>query len=663
MEKHGHCSCGCKKDSTDKIHSENKSQSCGCGHCHTHHGKDHKSKIKLFAPEIVTAIILAVELIFFRNSPLISLIIGLTAILPVGIPILKETFKEWFHGDFFNEFTLMTVACVGAFLIGEFPEGVAILLFYSFGEKLEDIVSGDVKGQIKKLLNKMPKKAVVLEGEIRKEFFPDNVRPGQILLVKPGESVPLDGILLSEGGIDFNTSAVTGESLPRNFNENEEILSGMIPMNKEVRVKVTKEFADSSMSRIMAMIEDASAHRAPSEKILRKITRWYTPVVFGAALLLTIIPWIISLCNSSFIFEWNIWLERSLVFLVCSCPCALIVSIPLTYFSSIGIASKKGILFKGHDSLDTVRNVDTFLFDKTGTITTGKFHIENIEIYSEIPEDKVLSIVASIELSSNHPLANVIVEEARRRNLNLINIRDVKTENHGLRAVVEDQEYLVGSKSFMIRNYINIKENNDGSTSMYISAEGCLLARISLSDTLKESSQDIVELLHNDGIKEIGIISGDSKDAVEKVRSNIGADYAEGGLFPADKINIINRQKKQGKKVAFAGDGINDAPALAGADIGIAMGKIGSDMAIESAGMIIAGDDLRKIHEGLNISRRVKSVIIENVTFAFGVKITVMTLGAFGIATLWAAVFADTGVTLVTVIWTLLRLKIWELKK
>lgn len=587
----------------------------------------------------------------------------LVALLPVGMPILISTVREWKHGDVFNEFTLMVLASIGAFIIGEYPEGVAVLLFYSLGEKLEDIVSGDVKGQIKRLLGKMPKHAAVIENGIKREVNPREVVPGNIIAVKPGESVPLDGILVSDGEYDFNTAAITGESLPRTYSCGAEINSGVIPVDREVTLRVTHAWDNSSMTRIMQMIEDASAHRAPSETVLRRITRWYTPVVFGAALLLFLIPWSVGLCSSSFTFEWAVWLRRSLVFLVCSCPCALIVSIPLTYFASIGIASKRGILFKGHDSLDALRKVDTVLLDKTGTVTTGNFHVTEIKCFGEYDETELLSIASAIESGSPHPLAKAITEKASDLNLSLPMAGEITVVEHGVTAVVGSKPVLLGSKLLMKRHGVEFRGDKDLMTTIFIAIDSKAAGVITLSDTVKEGVIDAVIEMHKQGVQDVGIISGDTKNAVSEVATAIGADSMRAELLPGDKQQIIKEVSEKGHIVAFAGDGVNDAPALAAAAVGIAMGNVGTDIAIESAQVVIAGDDLRKIPEGMYISERVKHVILENVTFAFGVKILVMTLGAFGIATLWAAVFADTGVTLITILWTLFRLKIWQLKK
>lgn len=653
-----HNSCGCGKCShTEHAH----------GHHHEHHGHTADNRVRgflrLFLPEILTSVLLIISVIVpWANEPW-RVLAFIIAIFPVGIPIVRATFREWIHGDIFNEFTLMVIASIGAFLLKEYPEGVAVLLFYSIGEKLEDVVSGDVKGEIKKLLGKMPRYATVVTGDNRELVNPEEVMPGSIIAVKPGESIPLDGVLLSENDEEFNTAAITGESIPRSYSEGDKVMSGIIPLNREVKVKVTHAWKDSSMSRIIKMIEDASAHRAPSESILRKITRWYTPVVFGAAILLCLVPWLVSLTAASFEYEWETWFRRALVFLVCSCPCALIVSIPLTYFASIGIASKKGILFKGHDSLDAIRNTEVMLFDKTGTITTGEFSIESIEAYNGHTPDELLTIAAAVERESSHPLALAIVKEASEHMSELPKVTDITTIPHGIKAIYGGKEILLGSDRLMKSEHIPFEKYTPEATSILIAIDNVPAGIIKLTDTIKDGIKDTFKRLHKQGVSSIGILSGDSEAAVSKTAASVGADYYKAGLLPDDKQIMIKDQKLSGKIVAFVGDGVNDGPALATSDIGIAMGNLGTDIAIESARVVIAGDDLEKISEGIDISNKVKHVIIENVVFAFGVKLLVMTLGAFGIATLWAAVFADTGVTVITILWTLYRLKIWQLKK
>ncbi len=659
----------CKNHCHDgHCHSHNHNHGHSHDHNHDHHNHNHDDKggriwstLREFIPEAVTLVLLIIALMIDWGS--YAALAYIVALLPVGAPILVSTFKEWMRGDIFNEFTLMVLASLGAFFIGEYPEGVAVLLFYSLGEKLEDVVSGDVKGQIRRLLGKLPKQAVVLRDGARVTMRPQEVEPGMLIAVKPGESVPLDGIVESDGEADFNTAAITGESLPRTYAKGDAIDSGIIPVVREVQIRVTNSWNDSSMTRIMQMIEDASSHRAPSETILRRITRWYTPVVFGAALLLFFVPWLVSLVNTSFIFEWEVWLRRSLVFLVCSCPCALIVSIPLTYFASIGIASKKGILFKGHDSLDALRKVNTVLLDKTGTVTTGEFHVRNIEMSGNFTAGQVLAIAAAVETGSPHPLAKAITAQAEADAVALPQAVDTVVVEHGMKSTVGGKEVIIGSRRLMEAEGIRFPADNAASTAIYVAVNGLPAGVIILSDTVKTGVSEAVSSLHKHGVSRVGILSGDTENAVKDAAESIGADTYKAELLPGDKQRIISECKSDSSVVAFAGDGVNDAPALAAADVGIAMGHVGTDIAIEAARVVMAGDDLRKISEGMDISARVRNVVWENVCFAFGVKLIVMVLGAFGIATLWAAVFADTGVTVITILWTLWRLKIWQLKR
>lgn len=653
------------KEHTDHSGKESLCASGHCGHHHHHHADGgRKPLLGGFGAEALSLVLLIATVLIPSDLPWVKVAMFVVAVLPVGIPILLSTFREWRHGDVFNEFTLMVMASIGAFVLGEYAEGVAVLLFYSVGEKLEDVVSGDVKGQIRRLLGKMPRRATVIDGDSRRDMRPEDVRPGMTIAVKPGESVPLDGTLTGSGPIDFNTAAITGESLPRTFSPGADISSGVIPVDREAVIRVTREYSDSSMTRIMKMIEDASAHRAPSETILRKITRWYTPVVFGAALLLFFIPMLIGLLATGFHFEWQVWLNRSLVFLVCACPCALIVSLPLTYFASIGIASRKGILFKGHDSLDALRTVDTVLLDKTGTVTTGRFHVTDVRSSGSLDADGLLAAVAALENESTHPLAKAVVAECSRRNLSAAEATDVKAVDHGITGTVDGHTLVAGSIRLMHDMGVEVPDDITASaTAIYVAEDDRFAGMISLSDTVKPDVAVAVRALHSDGVNTVGILSGDTEGTVESAAREIGADTFRARLLPEEKQKIIAEERARGHKVAFAGDGVNDAPALAAANVGIAMGNVGTDIAIESAQVVIAGDDIAKIDEGIHISRRVRYVILENVIFAFGVKIIVMILGAFGIASLWAAVFADTGVTVITVLWTLYRLKIWQLKK
>ena len=564
-------------------------------------------------------------------------------------------FESWRSGSVMNEFTLMVAAAVGAFVIGEYPEGVAVLLFYSFGEKMEDTASDDVKRRIKALLGRLPETARLKDGNELKMVDPAQLPVGSILVVNPGERVPVDATLMGNQEVDFDTSAITGESVPRAYKPGEELSSGIIPVSRAVEVKTIRKFSDSSMTRIMKMIEDAQESKSPTENMLRRITRWYTPIVFALALLLFFVPWIVSAAQGVD-FEWIKWLRRSLVFLVCSCPCALVVSIPLSYFASLGNASRRGLLFKGSKYVDAMRDVKTVMFDKTGTLTTGKFHVSAIS--GNATEDEIISVAAALDKESSHPLAVAINEYAESKRIIPAKSEEVKTISHGMSGMIDGKEALVGSRSLMKSHNIEVPASTSDASEICVALDGKYLGSIWLLDTIKPEAREAIRQLHALGVKTVKILSGDHEEAVKRVMREAGADDYSASLLPEDKQRIINETRETHTgKVAFVGDGINDAPAIAASDVGVAMGTLGTDIAMESSYVVIAGDSLSKLPEAIRLARKVRRVVIENVSFALGIKALVMILGAFGIASLWAAVFADTGVTLITIVWTLLRLR------
>lgn len=628
-----------------------------------------KSKLLPYKPELLSGILLLLAFMFSHfgifachDIPGESRVCWpeaaayLIALLPVGIPVVREMIESWCHGSVMNEFTLMVAAAAGAFLIGEYPEGVAVLLFYSFGEKLEDNASDNVRQRIRSLLGRLPDKAMVKRGDTLVATAPEKLAPGTEIVVLPGERVPIDSLLSGTGDVDFDTSAITGESVPRTYHPGQEILSGMIPVDKRIEATTLRPFADSSMTRIMQMIENAQASKSPTEHLLRKITRWYTPAVFVLAMLVLLIPWMVSAIQGES-FEWHNWLRRSLVFLVCSCPCALVVSIPLSYFASLGVASKNGLLFKGAKYVDALRGVDTVMFDKTGTLTTGEFHVSAVTTAPGIDADSVVRLAAALDSQSQHPLAKAIVREAGRRKLTPLAATEVKTIPHGITGAVDGETVILGSPSLMVKNGIATPKSDSDASEICVARNGKLLGTIFLLDTVKPEAAEAIRLLHREGVRNIVILSGDNPASVSRVAREIGADDYKASLMPADKQQAVADAAAAGHRVAFVGDGINDAPAISAATVGVSMGKMGTDLAMESSDVVIAADNLLKLPEGVRLARKVRRVVTENVTFALGVKVLVMTLGACGIASLWAAVFADTGVTLCTVIWTLLRLK------
>ncbi|MDE6258754.1 MAG: cadmium-translocating P-type ATPase [Muribaculaceae bacterium] len=653
-------------------HCHNSNHNHDHGHSHDHKGHSHQhnhnhshehnheggegSIISTYAREIITGIILVATLIISHYIPSglwwIAYLIG---ILPVGIPIVREMLESWRSGSVMNEFTLMVAAAVGAFVIGEYPEGVAVLLFYSFGEKMEDTASDDVKRRIKALLGRLPETARLKDGNELKMVDPAQLPVGSILVVNPGERVPVDATLMGNQEVDFDTSAITGESVPRAYKPGEELSSGIIPVSRAVEVKTIRKFSDSSMTRIMKMIEDAQESKSPTENMLRRITRWYTPIVFALALLLFFVPWIVNAAQGVD-FEWMKWLRRSLVFLVCSCPCALVVSIPLSYFASLGNASRRGLLFKGSKYVDAMRDVKTVMFDKTGTLTTGKFHVSAIS--GNAMENEIISVAAALDKESSHPLAVAINEYAESKRIIPAKSEEVKTISHGMSGMIDGNEALVGSRSLMKSHNIEVPASTSDASEICVALDGKYLGSIWLLDTIKPEAREAIRQLHALGVKTVKILSGDHEEAVKRVMREAGADDYSASLLPEDKQRIINETREAHTgKVAFVGDGINDAPAIAASDVGVAMGTLGTDIAMESSDVVIAGDSLSKLPEAIRLARKVRQVVIENVSFALGIKALVMILGAFGIASLWAAVFADTGVTLITIVWTLLRLR------
>lgn len=577
------------------------------------------------------------------------------ALMPVGCGIAKSSWKAWRKGDIFNEFTLMVLACVGAFIIGEYPEGVAILLFYSFGEKLEESASDNARSRIRSLLGSMPQDVVRrLPSGSLETVPPEAVVPGDKVLVKPGQRVAVDGVLCEPSYARFDTSAITGESVPVETTSGEAVSSGAIPVDKEVEISVTRPYSHSTMSRIMRMIEDAADNKSHSETLLRKITRWYTPAVMIAAVLLLAVPWFVSIVSGSYSFDWHEWLYRSLVLMVCSCPCALVVSIPLSYFAAVGNASRFGVLFKGSRYLDLLRGIDTVYLDKTGTLTTGRFSVTDIVPADGFEADDVLSFAAALDAGSSHPLAQAIVKLAR----NIPLASDVVTVPHGMRGVVDGKVVLVGSATLLISNGVEIPSALSGGSRVCVAVNGCYAGSIYLEDMLKEDAADTVTALHKMGLKRVVILSGDTDAAVRRAADTVGADDYKARLLPEDKYRLVCDAVASGHKVAFIGDGINDAPSLAAATVGIAIGTGGTDVAMESADAVITGKSLIHLVDAVRLSYSIRRVVAQNVLLALGVKGLVMVLGAFGLASLWAAVFADTGITLVTVAWTLICLRI-----
>lgn len=644
--------------------------SCRC-HKHIHDGNGESPWLHTYRQEIACGLLWIVAAVLGHAGAYVSinhalfpqseinisrLVMYLLALLPVALPILKGGWRLWSKGDILNEFTLMLTASAGAFIIGEYTEGVAVLLFYSLGEKMEESASEEARRRVRGLIGKLPSVAHVLRDGKNVDMAPDEVAVGSVISVLPGERIPIDAVLNGDAAVSLDTSAITGESVPRSFAPGSVVKSGMIPLDTRIELTTTHPFNESSMSRIVEMIENARKTKSPTETTLRRITKWYTPLVFVLAALLVAVPWIISV-TQGVPMEWYKWCRRVLVLLVCSCPCALVVGIPLCYFASIGNASKRGLLFKGSKYLDLARQIKTVVFDKTGTLTTGRFNVSKIVPAAGHTAEEVAATAASLDCQSAHPFAKAITKYASEKHIGFHEADKVMTVPHGMEGFINGKKVFVGSRKLMSMQGIEIPLSEGEGSEICVVSDGIYIGSIFLIDEIKPEAEQAVKEIRRLGVNNISIFSGDAETAVARVARVIGVDTYKAALLPDDKQKLLDDMRAKGDKCAFVGDGINDSPSIAAADLGIAMGGAGTDIAMDSSDLVIVSDRLTKIPEAMRLSRKVRNVVIENVGFALFVKALVMILGVFGIATLWAAVFADTGVTLIVVIWTLLRLR------
>ena len=638
----GHCSC--------------------CAHTHECAPEKHiEKKESIFAEYwkvglsfilLITGIIMnALELPFFREG-YFSLIWYVVAYLLVGLPVMKEAWESMKDKDYFSEFTLMFVATLGAFYIGEYPEGVAVMLFYSVGELFQEKAVDKAKRNIGALLDVRPEEAaVVRDGRVIIEN-PQNVKVGETIEIKTGGRVPLDGMMLNEVAA-FNTAALTGESVPRSIRMGEEVLAGMIVTDKVIRIKVIRPFDKSALARILELVQNASERKAPAELFIRKFARVYTPIVIGLAVLIVLLPFIYSLITPQFFFTFNDWLYRALVFLVISCPCALVVSIPLGYFGGIGAASRLGILFKGGNYLDAVTKINTVVFDKTGTLTKGTFEVQSCNCESGVSEEELIRMIASVESSSTHPIAKAVVNYAGRRDIELSSVTDSKEyAGLGLEAAVNGIQVLTGNGRLLSKFQIEYPPELLSITdTIVVCAIGNKYAGyLLLSDSLKEDAKIAIQNLKALGIQNIQILSGDKQSIVSNFAEKLGISEAYGDLLPDGKVKHLEELRQHTEnQVAFVGDGMNDAPVLALSNVGIAMGGLGSDAAIETADVVIQTDQPSKVAEAIKVGKLTRRIVWQNISLAFGVKLLVLILGAGGLATLWEAVFADVGVALIAI--------------
>jgi len=576
----------------------------------------------------------------------VSLLWYLGAYLPVALPVLKESWEALIKGEVFTEFFLMSIATLGAFAIGEYPEGVAVMLFYSVGEHFQNAAVRSAKNNIKALLDIRPKTASILKNGNYEIVDPETVEIGDTIQVKVGEKVPLDSSLLSDRAV-LNTAALTGESKPQDINKDDLVMAGSINMDSVIELKVEKLYNDSSIARILEMVQNAASRKSKTELLIRKLAKVYTPIVVYMAIAIFILPYF-------FVSDYVLsdWLYRALIFLVISCPCALVISIPLGYFGGLGAASQNGLLFKGATYLDQLTKVNSLVMDKTGTVTKGVFKVKDIVISDKTPEKDFMSLLMAIEAKSTHPIARAIMEYAGDENIpEATDIQEIAGK--GLMGTVSKKTILSGNQKLLEQFDIAVpSETKDIVDSIImVGINGKFAGYVTISDELKEDAKETISLLHKAGITHITMLSGDKDSITQKIAKELGIDSAKGDLLPEDKLNEVEEIKKDPSKVvAFIGDGINDAPVLAASDVGIAMGGFGSDVAIETADIIIQTDQPSKIVTGINIGKSTQKIIWQNIALAFAVKAVVLVLGAGGLATMWEAVFADVGVALLAII-------------
>lgn len=576
----------------------------------------------------------------------------LLAFLPVGFPVMVEVWKSIRQKDIFNEFSLMLLATIGAFCIGEYPEGVAVMLFYSVGERVQHRAVDRARRNIRRLLDVRPEKALVLRQGKEQSVFPGEVEVGEMIMVKPGERIPLDGLLQEEYAL-FDTSALTGESLPRTINRGEEVLAGMIVSGQAIRLKVTKPYEQSALARILALVQDASERKAPAELFIRRFARIYTPVVFLLALSIMLLPALVAAFHPGFDYFFKDWAYRGLVFLVISCPCALVISVPLGYFGGIGAASRKGILFKGGNYLDAITHVNTVVFDKTGTLTTGHFQVFSMEA-DTVSSQRLLSILLTLEEKSTHPVAQAVTRYALQEGAGRISVTHLQEyPGYGLEGVIEGKNVLVGNIRLLTDRGITVPAgiSERVATVVVCAIAGKYAGHLLLSDTLKADAVEAIGRLKQLHIDNIQLLSGDKKEIVAIFAKTLGIRHARGGLLPEDKAAYLEKLNAEaGVSAAFVGDGMNDAPVLALSDVGIAMGGLGADAAIESADVVIQTDQPSKVATAISIGRATRRIVKQNIAGAIGVKSLILIAGACGFVTLWAAVFADVGVALLAVL-------------
>ena len=669
-----HCSCGHDHEhhhDHDHCHDDH----CSCGHDHDHHGHSHGCDCCEDGTEIdlrktvAGVVVFLIAMVVFHipglfktiDIDMAQLITYLLIYLLTARDIVLNAIKNLFKGKAMDEQFLMTVSSLGAFFVGQYPEACAVMLFYMVGELFQDYAVDKSRDSITDLMDIRPDYANLLkkDGSYEK-VSPEKVKIGDIIIVKPGEKVPLDGVVISgQGSID--TSSLTGESLPRETMAGDDIISGSISINGALTIKVTKEFGESTVSKILELVEHASGKKAKTERFITRFAKVYTPIVVACAVVLAIIPplvvsFVLGGNIADFAKTWQPWIYRALTFLVVSCPCALVISVPLSFFAGIGAASTKGVLVKGSDYLEKISGCDTIVFDKTGTLTKGIFKVSKIN--SKISDLEFLKAAVVAEIYSNHPIAKSLKDalkvadskayfdiEARQ---NEISIEEI--HGKGIKAQLDGSTILAGNKKLMDQFGIACDNAQGAATVVYVTVDGQYLGYALIEDQIKETSKETIKKLKELGVKKTVMLTGDRKEIADSIAKELGIDEVHSELLPADKVSHVEKLLKESKTLAFVGDGVNDAPVLARADVGIAMGAMGSDAAIEAADIVLMDDNPKNITKAIKISRRTLSIAKQNIIFALVVKVAVLVLATVGIATMWAAVFADVGVCVLAIL-------------
>lgn len=598
--------------------------------------------------ELVRILIAAVGLVGVSLLPLFPLaktILFLAVYLFIGWDVLWKAIRNILNGQIFDENFLMAIATIGAIVLGDFTEACGVMLFYQVGELFQSYAVGRSRKSIAALMDIRPDYANILQDGKLVQVDPEEIEVGQTIVVQPGEKIPLDGIVL-EGSSTLDTAALTGESVPRDIQQGNEVISGCVNLSGLLKVQVTKAFEQSTVSKILDLVENSSAKKAKAENFITRFARWYTPAVVISACVLALVPSLIT-------GQWQIWLERALIFLVISCPCALVISVPLSFFGGIGAASRCGILVKGGNYLEALARTDIMVFDKTGTLTKGSFSVSHIQPQEGVSPQELLEVAALAECYSNHPISQSL-RSAWAKELDSSRVDQVKElAGYGVTASVDGCNVAVGNSKLMEQFHLSVQPPTQTGTVVHVAKEGNYLGYLIISDEVKEDATSAISSLRQAGVRKMVMLTGDTKATGEAVAKQLGLDEVHTQLLPADKVEVVEGlllQRQQGKHLAFVGDGVNDAPVLSRSDIGIAMGAMGSDAAIEAADVVLMDDSPSKISQAIHISRKTLRIVHQNIVFALGIKGLFLLMGAFGLANMWEAVFADVGVAVIAIL-------------